>query len=295
MGFFVDCKSQNCGYWNRTDLTTAYFDDIKDYPVLSSNEERKLLEKVKSKNPVISSNARKKLVECNQRFVVSVARRWQKGDNLMDIVNEANIGLLHAIDNYNLNKKQRFITYAVWWVRKYINDYIVFKERPVVPANAIKLYTYVPKVRNKFFNENHRYPTFDEIKDILKEEYKVAVSHDEDLEVLSMSSIDDAYFEFDNRDNAVSENVIAFDNAASSNNVEEDTDKSDVKEIVRTLLDYLNEKEKMVVKSYYGIDCCETGLDTIGINMDISKERVRQILNSSLKKMAKKHNLMSKI
>ena len=88
MSFLVDCKSQNCGYWNRTDLTTAYFDDIKDYPVLSSNEERKLLERVKSSNPVISENARKKLVECNQRFVVSVARRWQKGDNLMDIVNE---------------------------------------------------------------------------------------------------------------------------------------------------------------------------------------------------------------
>ena len=62
-----------------------------------------------------------------------------------------------------------------------------------------------------------------------------------------------------------------------------------------SILDYLNEKEKMVVKSYYDIDCCETGLDTIGINMDISKERVRQILNSSLTKMAKKHNLMSKI
>lgn len=293
MSFLVDCKSQNCGYWNRTDLTTAYFDDIKDYPVLSSNEERKLLERVKSNNPVISQNARKKLVECNQRFVVSVARRWQKGDNLMDIVNEANIGLLHAIDNYDLNKKQRFITYAVWWIRKYINDYIVFKEKPVVPANAIKLYTYVPKVRNKFFIENHRYPTFDELKEILKNEYKVVVTHNEDLEVLSMASIDDTYFE--PNEHALSEDTLSFENITSSNNIEENTDKSDVREIVKTLLNYLNEKEKKVVKLFYGIDCCETGLDTIGVDMDISKERVRQILNSSLKKMAKKHTLISKI
>lgn len=293
MSFLVDCKSQNCGYWNRTDLTTAYFDDIKDYPVLSSNEERKLLERVKSNNPIISENARKKLVECNQRFVVSVARRWQKGDNLMDIVNEANIGLLHAIDNYDINKKQRFITYAVWWIRKYINDYIVFKEKPIVPANAIKLYTYVPKVRNKFFTENHRYPTFDEIKDILKTEYKVVVTHNEDLEVLCMSSIDEAYFE--PNEHSLNDETIAFENVTSSNNIEESTDKSDVREIVKTLLGYLTDKEKKVVKSFYGIDCCETGLDTIGVNMDISKERVRQILNSSLKKMAKKHTLISKI
>ena len=293
MSFLVDCKSQNCGYWNRTDLTTAYFDDIKDYPVLSSNEERKLLERVKSSNPVISRNARNKLIECNQRFVVSVARRWQKGDNLMDIVNEANIGLMHAIDNYDLSKKQRFITYAVWWIRKYINDYIVFKERPVVPANAIKLYTYVPKVKNKFFNENHRYPTFEEIKDILRTEYKVIVNHNEDLEVLSMSSIDDAYFE--PNEHVSNEETVMFENVTSSNNIEEDTDKSDVKEIIKTLLNYLDEKERKVVKSFYGIDCCEAGLDTIGIDMDISKERVRQILNSSLKKMAKKHTLISKI
>ena len=293
MGFLVDCKSQNCGYWNRTDLTTAYFDDIKDYPVLSSNEERKLLERVKSKNPVISSAARKKLVECNQRFVVSVARRWQKGDNLMDIVNEANIGLLHAIDNYDLNKKQRFITYAVWWIRKYINNYIVFKDKPVTPANAIKLYTYVPKVRNKFYSENHRYPTFEETKEILKSEYNVVVSHIEDLEILTMTSVDDPYFE--PNDHYQSDDMVDFEAKTSSNNIDDNIDKQDKSKMVECLLKYLNEKEKNVVKAYYGIDCHETSLDTISLDMDVSKERVRQILNSSLKKMQKKSSLIYKV
>jgi len=293
MGFLIDCKSQDCGYWNRTDLTTAYFDDIKDYPLLSSNEERKLLERARSKNPFIASEARKKLVESNQRFVVSVARRWQKGDNLMDIVNEANIGLMHAIDNYDLNKKQRFITYAVWWIRKYINDYIIFKERPIVPANAVKLYTYVPKVRNAFFTENHRYPTFDELKEILKKKHNVSVKHDEDLEIFSMTSIDDTYFE--PNEHVMSEDTIEYENVTSSNNIEDDNDKSDVKTIVSTLLQYLNEKEQKVVKLYYGIDCHEKGLDTISDEMDVSKERVRQILISSLKKLKKKTNLINKI
>lgn len=290
MSFLVDCKSQNCGYWNRTDLTTAYFDDIKDFPILSSNEERKLLERVKSKNPVISSNARKRLVECNQRFVVSVARRWQKGDNLMDIVNEANIGLLHAIDNYDLTKKQRFITYAVWWIRKYINDYLVFKEKPVTPANAIKLYTYVPKVRNKFFNENHRYPTFEEIKEILSKEYNVTVTHNEDLEVMTMTSVDEPYFE--PNEHSQSEDMIAFDSVTSSNNIDDDVEKKDRSEMIRCLMGYLNEREKNVVKSFYGIGCPEKTLDSIGDEMDLSKERVRQLLKSSLKKMSKNRNLI---
>lgn len=294
MSLLVDCKSQDCRYWNRTDSVTAYFDDIKDYPVLSSNEERKLLERAKSSNPTISRNARNKLVECNQRFVMSVARRWQKGDNLMDIVHEGNIGLLKAIDKYDLNDNtERLITYAIYWIRKYINNYIILKERPVVPKSAIKLYTYVPKVRNSFFADNNRYPTFEELKDILKTKYDVRVKHIEDLEVLTMTSIDDAYFE--PNEYVLTEDNIQYEAATCSNNIEEDTDKSDVKEIVKTLLNQLSDKERNVVKSFYGIDCCEVGLDSISSDMNVSKERVRQILKSSLKKMSKKHKLISKI
>ena len=289
MGYFIDCKSQECRYWNRDDLTTAYFDEIKDYPLLSSNEERKLLERVKSSNPAISQKARQKLVECNQRFVASVARRWQNGDNLMDIINEANIGLLYAIDHYDLSKKQRFITYAVWWIRKYINDYIVFNNKPVVPPNAIKLYTYVPKARNKFYAEHQRMPTFDEMKEILRREHNVIVTHPEDLLVTSMSSIDDAYFE--PNEHVMSESTIAYENATSSNNVEDEMGKSDTKVMVKSLIGCLNEREKYIVKHFYGIDCCETGLDNIGDKLHLSRERVRQLLNGALKKMSKKANI----
>lgn len=283
MGFLVDCKSQNCGYWDRSDLTMSYFDDIKDYQVLSSSEERKLLERVKSKNPAISSAARNKLVECNQRFVVSVARRWAKGDNLMDIVNEANIGLMQAIDNYDLSKNQRFITYAVWWIRKYINDYLVFKEKPVIPANALKLHTYVPKVKRDFFAKHGRYPTFDELRRILKKKYKVVVSHPEDLERLTMTSVDEAYFEPSERQ---SDDLTDFDMRTSSNNIDDAIDLAARKKSVEYLLSYLNEKEKSIIKAYYGIDCIESGLEVIGDNIGSSKERVRQIIESSLKKMA---------
>lgn len=293
MGFLIDCKSQDCGYWKRTDLTNAYFDDIKGYPMLSSNEERKLLKRAKSKNKLISTEARKKLIECNQRFIVSVARRWQRGDNLMDIVNEANIGLMHAIDNYDINKKERFLTYAVWWIRKYINDYIIYKEKPVVPPSAIKIHTYVPKVRNKFFIENNRYPTFEEIKEILKKDYNVIVRHNEDLETLSMSYIDDSYYE--PKEHVFNDNTMDYEKVTSSNNIDEDNEKSDIKKVVGLLLNSLNERERNIIKLFYGIGCYEKGLDAIGDEMNLSTERVRQIIKSSLKKLGKKSKLIRKI
>ena len=283
MAFLIDCKSQDCGFWNRTELTNAYFDDIKGYPILTSDEERKLLKKAKSKNPVISSEARKKLVECNQRFIVSVARRWQKGDNLMDIVNEANIGLLMAIDNYDLSKKQRFLTYAVWWVRKYINEYVIFNEKALVPSNAVKLYTYVPKARNRFFVENDRYPTAHELKDFLKKEYNISVKHASDLETVTMSSIDDSYFE--PKEHSLSEDTLAYESITSTNNVEEDNVKSDNKNMVETLLKLLGERDSEIVREYYGIGCDEKHIESIARSRNITTERVRQIIKSSLKKM----------
>lgn len=293
MGILINCKSQDCGYWNRTDLTTTYFNDISKFPLLSTDEERKLLIQAKSTIPSVSIPARKRLVECNQRFVVSAARRWQKGDNLLDIVNEANIGLLYAIDNYDINRKQKFITYAVWWIRKYINNYIIFKEKSVVPSNALKLYTYVPKARNKFFREMHRYPTTEEMKDILLSEYNIVVTHDEDLESMVITSVDDGYFE--PNDGHQNDNVTDFDVATSSNNVEEDVTKKDYSKIVKCLLAYLNDKEKKIVKAFYGIDCHEQTLDTISDNMNMTKERARQLLNSSLKKLQQKRNLIHNI
>ena len=291
MSVIVNCKSKDFSYVQRNSLTVSYFDDIRSYPVLSSREERKLLERTKSNNPVIATKARQRLIECNQRFVASVAKHWQNGDNLMDLINEGNIGLMHAIDNFDLNKKHRLITYAVWWIRKYINEYVIFKEKAIVPAGALKLYTYVPKVRNNFYAENHRLPTFEETKEILKKKYNVSVPHDEDLEILSYAHIDDVYFE--PNENALSNDNVMFENVTSSNNIEEETDRADLCKSVRNLLQYLTDREKKIIKLFYGIDCHERGLVSISEEMGLSVERIRQIINSSLKKMHKKANLIN--
>jgi DNA-directed RNA polymerase sigma subunit (sigma70/sigma32) len=113
----VDCKKQDNFHINRTTAVELYFKEIRKYPVLSSDEQRELLIKAKDGDMC----ARDKLVKCNQLFVASIAKKYQTDGNFLDIVNEGNIGLLMAIDKFDLSKGNGFLTYAVGWVRKKIN------------------------------------------------------------------------------------------------------------------------------------------------------------------------------
>jgi RNA polymerase sigma factor (sigma-70 family) len=181
----VDCKKQDNFHINRTTAVELYFKEIRKYPVLSPDEQRELLIKAKDGDMC----ARDKLVKCNQLFVASIAKKYQTDGNFLDIVNEGNIGLLIAIDKFDLSKGNGFLTYAVGWVRKKINEYNASVVKMVKTKNATKLYTYVRKIRNEFFVTNERYPTTDEIRDILRERYDVHVKDKSDLEVLEVREL----------------------------------------------------------------------------------------------------------
>ena len=190
MAFAVDCKIDK-GFINRTKTTEAYFNEIRRYPVLTQREERELLEKAKNGSGKEAKDARDKLVNCNQRFVVSVAKKWYDGDNIMDVIEEGNIGLLVALDKYDLTRDERFLTYAVYWIRKYINNYVINKQGIVRPSNANKLYTYVNKARSRFYTLYERYPTLNELKEMLKEKYGITVTDVNDIAQFDVFSIDE--------------------------------------------------------------------------------------------------------
>lgn len=283
MGFIVDCKAVKANYWNRSHSMMAYFDDIKNYPILTSSEERELLDKVKNGTFREKRKARNILVTHNQRFVASVARSFTNGDNLLDLINEANIGLLTAIDKFDLSHKGRFITYAVFWMRKCINEYIVGKERAIQPVNAYKVYSYASRGREKFFNINKRYPSDEELLCFLKDEYGVNISNKDDLKQLHIRSIDAPILkESDNEDY---EKIGDFAIQTSSNNTNDDMDMNDNRNLIKFLLDKLPERNQDIIRSFYGIGTDEENADSIGRRLGIGKERVRQILNESLKKL----------
>lgn len=293
MGLIVNCKSENSQYWNRNELTLAYFDDIKKYPMLSVEEERNLLVKYKTGNKIEQEKALHKLVESNQRFVVSVARRWSTQNNLMDIVNEANVGLIKAIESFDLAKKQRLITYAVFWMRKYITNYVCATSKMVKPVNAHKVFTYVNKITNKFFAENGRIPYADEIQTILQNEYNVVLSNEDDIFQYTISSIDTKVSTEDDDAQSMGD-VGAFAVATASNNINGEIEDSNTKHVVKVILSTLTEKERDIIKRYYGIDGDEESLDSIAEKHKLSRERCRQIVISvidKLKNLTKEQNI----
>ena len=285
MGFVVNCKNEITNYWNRSDATLAYFDDIKDYNVLSSTEERELMVTIKYGNDANErKKAREKLITHNQRFVASVARRFTNGSNLLDLINEANIGLITAIDKFDMSYKGRFLTYAVFWMRKSINDYLISKERSVQPINAHKIYAYANKARERFFNKEGRNPTEEELVTFLYNEYGVVISNKNDLAQYTINSIDMSITSDDDNEY---ENIGDFAISTATNNINEYIEQDNNKNIIQFLLRKLPERNREILCRYYGINREEESIDTISCNVGLGKERIRQIINESIESLKK--------
>lgn len=285
----VNCKSQLSPFIQREGIVTTYLNEIRKYPVLSKNEQRKLLVKAKNGNSETRQTAIKTLVNCNQRFVMSAAMKMTDGNDLLDLVNEGNIGLMTAIEKFDLNKNVAFITYAAFWVQKYMNQYLTEYRNMVIPANANKLRVVVTKARNTFFKKEERMPTLEELQTILKEEYNFNAQLT-DLESFQSVSIEENN---DDEENMYSEN-IAYTKVTSSNNINEHVENLDYKVMVSKLLNKLNDRDKKIISQAFGIGCLEKTYESIADEHNLSKERIRQKINEildKLKKMTKNYNI----
>lgn len=280
-----DCNTDVNLVDNKEKNVSIYYNEVRKYPILTSTEERELIEIVKKGSGKKAEKARNRIVECNQRFVISAARKRQNGDNFLDLVNEGNIGLMTAIERFDLSKKQRFLTYAVFWIRKAINDYISGTESSIHTMNATKVYTYASKARNSFFMKNERYPTTQELKEEIKIKFGVTIPYEEDLEKIIISSIEPTILDDEDIDNVCDSE---FNIVTATNNTEDDINRQHEIDTAKELMSTLDERELQVVKSYYGIDgYTQKSYELIGRDLGVCKERVRQIMNEAMAKMSK--------
>lgn len=286
----INCKSQDIPYFERGDMVTMYCNDIRKFPILSISEQRKLLEKTKSENEIIRRQAIEQLVNCNQRFVMSAAKKATNGTDLLDLINEGNIGLMIAIERFDLNKKTGFITYAAFWIQKYINEYLAEYRNMVVPANAQRLRFAVNKAKNEFFKKESRMPTLDELQTVLKEKYDFNVSQLQDLETFQLVSIEESY---DDDSDTCTEN-ISYVKATATNNINKEIEVFDYKTMVEKLLNKLSDRDRTIITKAFGIGCIEQSYDSIADDVDLSKERIRQKIAEildRLKKLTKNYNI----
>lgn len=260
-----------------------YLKDIRKYGTIDDVKTREYLKIYKNGSAKEKKLAKERIVGAHQRFVLSVANKFAHKDNLMDIISEGNIGLIRAIEEYDINSDVKFTTYAMYWIRKSIITYITLDTPMVTPNNAIKLATYVPKIRQEFWNTNFRQPTTEEVQEILLEKHNLNFSNKEDLAIYQPLSIDEKYNE--DEDGQEFMECSAYTSKTATCNTDSFAKAHDEKIVTRQILSTLSDRDAHIIKCIYGINQEPKSMDVVAAEIGISNERVRQIVVNSVEKL----------
>mgnify|MGYP000254967790 FL=1 len=249
-----------------------YLQDISKEEMVSTDEEVELAKRIRQGD----KNALERLVKANLRFVVSVAKQYQgQGLELTDLINEGNVGLINAAMKFDETRGFKFISYAVWWVRQSILQALADKSRLVrLPLNQIGYVSKVNHFYHDFMQKNNRAPSLDEVADALgMEKSKVNAALLTSGKHISMNAplIDD-------EDSCLLDLLTNDDKGNADSSLISDS----LKEEVHHALDLLPERESQVIRMYFGINTPELSLEEIGEELNLSRERVRQIKEKAL-------------
>ena len=260
-----------------------YLKDIRKYGTIDDVKTREYLKMYRNGSPKEKKLAKERIVGAHQRFVLSAANKFAHKDNLMDIISEGNVGLIRAIEEYDVNSDVKFTTYAMYWIHKFIIAYVTTGTPMVTPNNAIKLATYVPKIRQEFWNTNFRQPTTEEIQEILLEKHNLNFSNKEDLAIYQPLSIDEKYNE--DEDGQEFMECSAYTSKTATCNTDSFAKAHDEKIVTRQILSTLSDRDAHIIKCIYGINQEPKSMDVVAAEIGISNERVRQIVVNSVEKL----------
>jgi RNA polymerase primary sigma factor len=246
----------------KEDGISIYLKDVRKHTIVTPEEELYLAKKIANGD----NSAIDKLVKANLRFVISVAKDYQnQGVPLADLISEGNYGLITAAKRFDHTKGYRFISYAVWWVKQGILQCLNDNSRTVrLPANMINKISKVRKEIEKFEKDNEREPSHLEIENlnIPKCVYLNATINEDGTELGS---------------------IISDDIFGSPDEIEEEEDT--LKKHLENVMDILSEREKKIINYYFGIDGESMTLEVIGEEFNLTKERIRQIKESAIRKI----------
>jgi len=223
--------------------------------------------------------ALERLTKANLRFVVSVAKQYQnQGLSLPDLINEGNLGLIKAAEKFDETRGFKFISYAVWWIRQSILQALAEQARIVrLPLNQVGSLNKINKAYQRFEQEHERKPSAEE----LAEELDIPVEKIADT--LKMSgrhvSVDAPFVE--GEDNSLIDVMVNEDSPNADRGL---INESLRREIDRALI-ALTPREADILRKFFGIGVPEKTLEEIGIDLDLTRERVRQIKEKAIHKL----------
>ena len=262
---------------------SRYLEEIGDFEPLNPDREVELAIKIKQDN----HSALEELVKANLRFVVSVAKDYQgQGLPLTDLINEGNLGLIKAAGRFDETRGFKFISYAVWWIRQSILQALAEHSRIVrLPLNRVGTISKITKTAEKLEADIERSPNEKEIGRQLN------MTSDEVIDAMRISrrhqSLNAPFRDGDKNS--------LIDIIKDDNQIEPDAPlmNDSLKDEIRNSLETLKDREKMVIKMYFGIerDYALT-LNEIGEEFNLTRERVRQIKEKAIRRL--RHRSRSK-
>ena len=258
-----------------TESFNKYLRDVSGLDMINPETEIELAKRIKAGD----IKAQDQLVKANLRFVISVAKQYVgRGLDIEDLVSEGNLGLIKAAQKFDETRGIKFISFAVWWIRQSILQSLADNSRQVrLPLNQINALNKIKSAENDLEQQLQRKATASELAEYLNiEEDKINLSITSSQKISSMDTPfgDDSDF------------TLA-DTFQSSDFADTEIIQSDISEKIKGALGNLTERERFIIINLFGIGVNEMTLSEIGLKLDLTSERVRQIKNGALKKLSK--------
>ena len=257
-----------------------YLQEIGKEELLTVEEEVELAQRIRKGD----RRALDKLTKANLRFVVSVAKQYQnQGLSLPDLINEGNVGLIKAAKKFDETRGFKFISYAVWWIRQNILQAIAEQSRIVrLPLNQVGSMNKINRALNKFEQENERRPSIEEIS----EEINIPTDKiDDAMKTTGRHVSVDAPFS-EGEEGGLLDVLVNSDSPMADKQLVMESLRAEINNVLQCL----NERERNIVESFYGINRPEMTLDEIGTKYGLTRERVRQIKEKAIRQLRKNTN-----
>ena len=263
------------------DTVKMYLKDIGKIPLLSSEEEKDLAQKmVESDNEAERNEAKRKLSEANLRLVVSIAKKYMgRGMLFLGLIQEGNLGLMKAVEKFDHAKGFKFSTYATWWIKQAITRAIADQARTIrIPVHMVETINKEHRISRRLLQELGREPTADEIA----EEMNIDVEKVREILKIAQDPVSLETPIGEEEDSHLSDFIEDESGKSPSDMV----DSLALKDQLVGLLNTLTPREEKVLRLRYGLDDGRPRtLEEVGREFNVTRERIRQIEAKALRKL----------